>query len=102
MRADSQGIHSYPQLFRQPLAALDLCALVLLIILQYEFALAWRQSLQAGIEALVFALFLFAERWQIATHLWRLWPLQIFHVNQLGDSVEIEARTAFVVVDNGF
>jgi len=39
MRADSQGIHSYPQLFGQPLAALDLCALVLLIILQYEFAL---------------------------------------------------------------
>ena len=39
VRADSQGIHSYPQLFSQPLAALDLCAFVLLIILQYEFAL---------------------------------------------------------------
>ena len=39
VRADSQSIHSYPQLFSQPLAALDLCALVLLIVLDYEFAL---------------------------------------------------------------
>src|SRR5947207_15436359 len=102
MRADSQGIHSYPQLFSQPLAALDLCALVLLIILQYEFALFRQQSLQAAIEALVFTLFLFAERGQIASHLWRLWPFQIFHVDQLGHPVEIEARAAFVVVNNGF